>query len=282
MQKGENNHKGFIKSLSLLIFFVLLFPANAFLQDKKGVEELIGGLQAEKPLVRRDAAEQLGKAKDARGVEPLIQALRDEDEGVRREVTKALGEIGDSRALKPLGEMLEDTDEFVRVNALGALERIGGDEAVDLIVAGLKNANPLVRMSASASLGRIGNKRAIPTLEGVAKNDALSYVRFAAEQALVQLRGETIVKAPEQERTQRVATDETGIPSIAELKQVAERIKGHYGLILDYQKYDIMDLLDIEARMRMMHPRDTMEGLLGDLLTQEDKERNRHLFEPKQ
>jgi HEAT repeat protein len=282
MHKGGNNHKGFIKGFYLLLLFVFLFPATAFLQDKKGLEELIGDLRAEKPLVRRDAAERLGKAKDVRGVEPLFKALRDDDEGVRREATKALGEIGDARAVKPLGEMLNDSDEFVRVNALGALERIKGDEAVDLIISGLKNADPLVRMSASASLGRIGNKKAIPPLEEVAKNDALSYVRFAAEQALVQIRGEAVVKAPERESTQRVVTDEKGIPSLAELEQVAERIKNQYGMILDYKKYDIMDLLDIEARMRMRYPRDTMESLLGDLLTQEDKERNRHLFEPKQ
>ena len=282
MQKGENNHRGFIKGLSLLLFFLLLFPAHAFLQDKKGIEEIIGDLRAEKPLVRRDAAAELGRAKDARGVEPLLKALRDEDEGVRREATKALGEIRDARAVEPLGEMLSDADEFVRVHALEALERIGGDEAVDLIIAGLKNANPLVRMSASASLGRIGDKKSMPPLEELAKMDALSYVRFAAEQALAQIRGEAIVKAPEHERTQRVVTDEKGIPSIAELKQVAERIKGQYGLILDYKKYDVMDLLDIDARMRMRHPRDTMESLLGDLLTKEDKEQNRRLFEPKQ
>jgi HEAT repeat protein len=282
MHKGENNHSGFIKGLYLLLFFVFLFPANALLQDKKGIEELIRDLGAEKPLIRRDAAAALGRAKDARGMEPLLKALQDEDEGVRREVTKALGEIGDPGAVRPLGAMLEDTDEFVRVNALEALGRIKSDEAVDSIIAGLKNANPLVRMSAAASLGRIGNKKAIPPLEEVAKNDALSHVRFAAEQALAQVKGEAIVKAPERERTQRVVTDEKGIPSLAELEQAAERIKGEYGLILDYKKYDIMDLLDIKARMRMRHPGDTMESLLGDLLTQEDKERNRRLFEPKQ
>jgi len=65
------------------------------------------------------------------------------------------------------------------------------------------------------------------------------------------------------------------------LAQVAERIKRGYGLILDYKKYDIMDLLDIEARMRMRYSRDTIESLLGDLLTQEDRERNKHLFESK-
>jgi HEAT repeat protein len=281
MHKGKNQ-RGLINGLSLILFFLLLFPAHALLQDKKGVEELIRDLQADKPRVRRDAAEQLGKAKDARGVEPLLMALRDDDEGVRREATKALGEIEDPSTAKPLGEMLNDADEFVRVNALEALERIRNDEAVNLIIGGLKNANSLVRINACASLGRIGNKKAIPSLEEVAKTDPLPYVRFAAEQALVLFRGEAIVKAPETERIQRVVADEKEIPSIAELAQVAGRIKSKYSLILDYKKYDIMDLLDIEARMRLRYSQDTLESLLGDLLTQEDKERNKHLFEKKQ
>jgi HEAT repeat protein len=281
MHKEKKNQRVLIKGLCLLLFFLFLFPAHALSQDKKGLEELIGDLQADKPLVRRDAAKQLGKAKDARGVVPLLEALRDDDEGVRREVTKALGEIGDASAVKPLGEMLDDPDEFVRVNALEALERIRGDEAVNLIISGLKNKNALVRINACGYLGEMGNKKAITALEEVAQKDALPYVRFAAEQALVQLRGEVVAKAPEKERMRKVVTDEKEIPSIAELAQAAERIKREYGLVLDYKKYDIMDLLDIEARMRMRCAGDTLESLLGDLLTQEDKDRNRHLFEPK-
>jgi HEAT repeat protein len=281
MQRGKNNQKVLIKGFSFLLLFLLLFPIRTLSQEKKGIEDLIRDLHDGKPLVRRDAAEQLGKAKDVRGVEPLLSALRDDDEEVRREATKALGEIGDPRAVKPLGEMLNDSDEFVRVDALEALERIRSAEAVALLIGGLKNGNPLVRVNACASLGRIGNKKAIPSLVEVAKADSRSYVRFAAEQALVQLRGETIVKASEPEQIRRVITDEKTIPSIAELSQVAERIKREYGLVLDYKKYDIMDLLDIEARMRMRYSGDTIESLLGDLLTQEDIDRNKHLFEPK-
>jgi HEAT repeat protein len=281
MQRGKNNQKVLIKGFSFLLLFLLLFPIGALSQEKKGMEELMRDLQNGKPLVRRDAAVQLGKANDVRGVEPLLAALGDDDEEVRREATKALGEIGDPRAVKPLGEMLNDTDEFVRVNALEALERIRSAEAVNLIIDGLKNGNPLVRVNACASLGRIGNKKAIPSLEEVAKTDSRSYVRFAAEQALVQLRGEKIVRASEPEQIRRVITDEKEISSIAELSQVAERIKREYGLVLDYKKYDIMDLLDIEARMRMRYSGDTIESLLGDLLTREDLDRNKHLFEPK-
>jgi HEAT repeat protein len=257
-------------------------PSKAFVQATEGAEELIRDLRDEQPLVRKAAAEQLGRAKDTRGVEPLIEALQDADEGVRREVTKALGEIKDPSAVKPLGEMLEDADEFVRLDALGALEKIGGDEAVDLIIAALKNSNTLVRLNASASLGRIRDKKAVTPLEEVAKHDTVSYVRFGAEQALVQIRSGTIEQVPEKVPTARIAADEKTTPLIAEMQQVAERLKEEYGLILDYKKYDIMDLLDIEARMKMRHPQDTVESLLGDLLTKEDEERNRHLFVPSQ
>jgi len=283
MPPGENGHRGFIKGLSLLLFCLLFFPTNAFLEDSKGIEELISDLRGETPLVRWQAAEQLGRTQDTRAVAPLIEALGDTDAGVRREATKALGEIQNPRAVKPLGKMLDDREEFLRVHALGALEKIGGDEALDLIIGALKNTNPLVRVEAAASLGRIGYTRAVGPLEAVAQNDARSYVRFAARQALVQIKGQGIRITPEKARTKRVAVDENTTSLIAEMEQVAERITEEYGLLLDYKKYDIMDLLDIEARMRMRHPKDTMEGLLGDLLTDKDKERNRYLFfEPKQ
>jgi HEAT repeat protein len=282
MTPGKNGQRGFIQGFFLLLFCLLLFPANAFLEDSKGIEELIGDLRDEATLVRWQAAEQLGKTHDARAVGPLIEALGDVDAGVRREATKALGEIQDPRAVKPLGKLLEDREEFVRVHALEALEKIGGDKALDLIIGALKNTNPLVRVEAAASLGRIGYTRAVAPLEAVAESDARSYVRFAARQALVQIEGQGMRVTPERVRTKRVAVDENTTPLIAEMAQVAERIQAEYGLVLDYQKYDIMDLLDIEARMRMRHPQDTIESLLGDLLTAKDKERNRHLFEPKQ
>jgi HEAT repeat protein len=282
MRKGESTYRACIRGLILLVSFALLFPTSAFLQDKKGVEELTRDLKDENPIVRWQAAEQLGRAKDVRVVEPLIETLRDRDEGVRREVTKALGQIGSARSVEPLGRMLEDTDEFVRMNALWALENIGGDEALNLIIAALKNDNPLVRMNAAASLGRKGSPQALGPLEEVARADAQSYVRFAAQQALVQIRGETVAKPTERPKAKPPATVTTRPALLAEMEQVAQRIKESYGLILDYKKYDIMELLDIEARMKMRHPQDTIESVLGSLLTTEDKERNRHLFEKKE
>jgi HEAT repeat protein len=290
MQKEKKAYRRALRSLFLLGFFVLLFPASAFSQGEKDVEELIIDLQDQKPLVRWQAAEQLGKVKDARAVDPLIDALGDGDEGVRREVTKALGEIGSTRAVEPLGGMLEDPDELVRLNTLTALEKIGGDEAITLMITALKNDNSLVRMNAAVSLGRIGDARAAGPLKAVAATDTLSYVRTAARKALAQLSGQTAEQRPEQEKapeqeqtpeqpkTTPPSTDAAQAKLLAELQQVAQRIQETYGLVLDYKRYDIMDLLDIEARMKMRSPHDTIESVLGDLLTPEDKERNRHLF----
>ena len=283
MRKGKSIYRASIRGLILLVSFALLYPTSALLQDEKGVEEMIKKLKDENPLVRWHPVEQLGRAKDARAVEPLIEALRDRDEGVRREAIKSLGKIGSARAVDPLGRMLKDSDEFVRLNALWALENIGGNEATTLIITALKNDNSLVRMNAAASLGRRGSSQAIGPLEEVARTDAQSYVRFAAQQALVQIRGETaVVKPTERAKTKPPATVTTSPTMISELEQVAQRIKGEYGLVLNYKKYDIMDLLDIEARMEMRHPRDTIESVLGSLLTPEDTERNRHLFEKKE
>jgi HEAT repeat protein len=288
MHKGKNAYRMVIKGLILFVPILLLFPASAFVQGEKGVEELIRDLQDEKPLIRWQAAEQLGRAKDARAVGPLIEALGDGDEGVRREVTKALGEIGSSRAVEPLGRMLEDPDELVRLNTLAALEKIRSDEAITLIISALKNDNSMVRMNAAAALGRIGDSRAAGPLKEVAATDTLSYVRSAARQSLAQISGETTEKTSEQPKiaeqpkTTSPSTDAAQASLLAELEEAAQRIHEEYGLVLDYQRYDIMDLLDIEARMKMRSSHDTIESVLGGLLTPEDKERNRHLFEQKE
>ncbi len=288
MRKEASTQNLLTKGILTFLLIAFFFPTHAPSQGEKGIEELIGDLQDEEPIVRWAAAEQLGRAKDIRAVGPLIAALGDKDEGVRREVVRALGEIGDPRAVQPLGEMMEDQDEFFRTNTLKALEKIGDDQAVELIISALKDDNPLVRMNASASLGRIGGKKAIGPLEEVAGSDSVSYVRFAAQQALLQIRGEAVEQIADRERVRaeevsprerRLATGEKAAELIAEMKKVAERLEASYGLVLDYMKYEIMDLLEIEARMQVRHSRDTIESLLGDLLTQEDKERNRHLFE---
>lgn len=276
--------------LPLLFIFLFVFPTCVSSQGEKGLEELIKDLQDENPLIRWTAAGELGRARDVRAVDPLIEALQDTDKGVRREVVKSLETIGDPRAVEPLGRMLEDDDEIVRMNALRALRMIGDERAVDLIISALKNDNPMVRMNASVSLGKIGEEKALAPLEELAATDRVSYVRYAAQEALLQIRRAVMEQAAESARMKieetppperRLIADEKTAELIAAMKEVAERVNKEYGLILDYMNYDIMDLLDIEARMKVKHSEDTMQSLFGSLLTKEDKERNKQLFPEK-
>ncbi len=96
---------------------------------KPAVKPLIAALKDNHPLVRRQAAEALGRIKDSRAVEPLVSALKDEDATVRGYAAEALGEIRDECAIEPLRAALEDEDRDVRKRAKQALMRIIGEES---------------------------------------------------------------------------------------------------------------------------------------------------------
>lgn len=276
--------KGIIECWAILILCILI-PCLAFAEvptKGEGGEPFLVDLKSDDPLVRRAAAEALGKMQDPRALVALIHALADEEAGVRRAAIQAVGQIKDPKAIPPLGERLQDEDEFVRVAAIEALEKIGGTEARQLILSALKDFNPLVRAAACNSLGRIGSSEAIPGLAQIAEGDTSTTVRFAAAQALILLRGGMAQgQAPQMPAPKMTAGEQNG-SLLAAAAEVAQRIQKRYGLLLDYRKYDIMELLDIEARLKMRHPHDTVEALFGSLLTPEDKERNKGLFPPRQ
>lgn len=94
------------------------------------VEELITELRNGNWLVRRRAAESLGKTGDLRAVEPLCQALEDEDEWVRAWTVEALERINDTRAVAPLCRRLEDKNYAVSWRAAKALGRLRQREAL--------------------------------------------------------------------------------------------------------------------------------------------------------
>lgn len=62
------------------------------------MEPLVATLGGESEVVRRSAAEALGKIGDTRAVEPLIVALGDENGDVRWQAVQALRRIGTTKA----------------------------------------------------------------------------------------------------------------------------------------------------------------------------------------
>jgi HEAT repeat protein len=95
------------------------------LPDGGALAALTEGLKHRWPLVRRTAAEALGRG-GAGAVDPLCVALSDSDEEVRTNAARSLGAIADVRAVNPLKEALAK-EELPQVKKAmeEALQRLG-------------------------------------------------------------------------------------------------------------------------------------------------------------
>ncbi|GAB4505354.1 MAG: hypothetical protein Fur0043_23490 [Anaerolineales bacterium] len=118
------------------------------------VEQLIAALSNSSLVVRRAAAETLGKLGDSRAIEPLIAALKDSEWSVRKAAAESLEQIGDVRAVEPLIALLKD--DKVCYAAARALKRIGDARAVQPLTTMLKDRYEWVREIAADALDRLG------------------------------------------------------------------------------------------------------------------------------
>ena len=94
-------------------------------RDAAAVEALIEGLLGPNWMVRRHAAEALGRIGDPRGFDPLVQSLKDEDWLVRRNAAESLARLGDARAIESLVPLLEDENTMVQETVEGVLASLG-------------------------------------------------------------------------------------------------------------------------------------------------------------
>jgi HEAT repeat protein len=191
------------------------------------VPALVKALKHQDPLIRIDAAEDLGRigplAKDAVGallqlckeVDPLIQVeaakavasidpknqaavpllvevLKHKVGKVRKRAAECLGDLGPDAwsAVADLVKTVKDSDPAVRWAVIDALGQIGAEAAVAVptLVEALKDAS--TRGAAVDALGQIGRKAqaAIPSLEKLLKGDDVT-VRWATAAALVRIGG---------------------------------------------------------------------------------------------
>lgn len=114
---------------SLLIGIILLNFGGLAWADR--VDDLVHKLQSKTIVERRDAAHELGKAKDPRAVPPLIAALKDDEPMVRLDVSGALIEIGRPVVDPLIRAVKSDNDSVFLWNAIRVLEAIGDPKAID-------------------------------------------------------------------------------------------------------------------------------------------------------
>jgi HEAT repeat protein len=174
----------------------------------RGLGPLVAALRDWHSEVRWAAMEALVKIGSA-AVEPLIVALTDADNVVRKSAAEVLGRLNDTRAIEPLLARFTDGNYEVRRQAARALEAQGwqpqdpvhralvgittdqfdqvaaeGAAAVEPLLGALTVDEPKVRTQAARALGSLGDTRAVDPLV-VALRDADEDVRLAVAEALV-------------------------------------------------------------------------------------------------
>jgi HEAT repeat protein len=139
---------------SLIIGVVVLSFGGVALADR--VDDLAKKLQSKTTMDRRDAAHELGKAKDPRAVPPLIAALKDEEPMVRLDVSGALIEIGQP-VVDPLLQAVKlDNDSVFLWNAIRVLEELGDPKAIDpLKEIQQKHPDPSIQQIAKYALDKL-------------------------------------------------------------------------------------------------------------------------------
>jgi HEAT repeat protein len=180
------------------------------------VEPLVAALKHRDKVVRRAAADALGKIADPRAAKALVAALGDPDQHFRRSAAEALIKISGG-AFRPLAAALVNGNPARRQLAVEVLDRTGwspdrseagarywiakrqwsrcveiGGRAVKPLLWALESADEQGRGEAARALGRIGDPRAVqPLRAALADPDAL--VRNSAAEALKKI-GEPAVQ----------------------------------------------------------------------------------------
>jgi HEAT repeat protein len=152
------------------------------------VRDAAAELQAIDPSRRALAAARLGEVTDGREAAAacLLAALQDEHHLVRRRAAESLGRLAAEAAVIPLMRCLEDPaeDAGVRAAVAEALGALRAAAAVPQLLKALQDSGWAVRFEAARALGRIGDPAARELLERTVRYEAVAPVREAAAQAL--------------------------------------------------------------------------------------------------
>jgi HEAT repeat protein len=159
--------------------------------DSAEPRTILDRLKSADPLERAYGARLLGESQQNAdsAVPHLLNALEDPSYLVRRRAAEALGKIGDDRAVKPLMDVLQRGTEYpeVRSRAVEALGQLKAAEAVEPLMESLTGMVWNVRYQAVIALGRIGDPAARDAVEQVVRYDPNFSVRAVARAALQKL-----------------------------------------------------------------------------------------------
>ncbi|KAA3656233.1 MAG: TIR domain-containing protein [Chloroflexi bacterium] len=141
--------------------------------------------------VRENAAKQLGSLGDPTAGEALIKALGDQDSDVRYFAARSLGQLQIETAQRPLIRLLEqDDDPDVRASAAVALGCLDDPNAIGALVEQLNHPDRFVRAGVLDALGQLKATSTVNQIIHIMRNDPISDVRAAAQNALCAIGGQ--------------------------------------------------------------------------------------------
>ena len=184
-------------NLSLEPAAVILKSETDWINDvgQPAIHLLIELLKVPNPTIQNDVVGLLVSLRD-QSFQVLIGALQNESSVIRRQAVIVLGRIGDDSAVESITSLLNDEDPGVRFYTSVALEIIGGEKMVDALHKALKNEMAQVRAAAADILGRIEDETGIDLLVDMLADDN-SYVETRATNALVKIGKPAVPKLTE-------------------------------------------------------------------------------------
>ncbi len=158
-------------------------------EEARLLAELFNELPSDSQQLQGEILLAIGDIASEDAVPFLIQVLQDPIYGsvLRRYAADGLGRTGDERALPALREAAESEDSSLKAYAVGGLARFEDAASVETLRRAMRDSNPLVRRFAIEGLGRNRETDAVPALIFQVRRDPDLQVRFAATGALAQI-----------------------------------------------------------------------------------------------
>lgn len=207
-----------------------------------------------------------------KAVQTVTDLLHDRDALVRRTAAEALGKIGRPSAERPLVNALWDSDARVREAAgrsLGQLPTLGG-EAASALISRLKDSDPSVQQAAAQSLGLVEDTTLLTPLLANLLDDTQAAVRRSAAHALWLV--DTSDTAVRQSLGKAAQDSDASVRQWAVAALGESGAAGMASVLLDRLRHDPAEGVQVEAAYRLRFLGDS--SVLRELAASQTRDSN--------
>lgn len=178
----------------------LLLRVINYIGGRDTVPAVLGFLDHENPLIRRQAIETLGELPDSMSIDYLLASLDDEDFGCQQAAVNSISALvvafpeTTPDVLSKIRRNLTSGSVPGKINSLSIYVNIQGEGYPDELLLASKDGDPLIRQKSVSLMGRYSEERFADQIV-LSLADEAAPVRLAAIEAATHLRPERAVDA---------------------------------------------------------------------------------------